>query len=371
MEGGPAGPPVRLGAGMTALLEIRGARRRFATPEGGYVAALDGVDLDVGTNEFVTLLGPSGCGKTTLLRAISGFEQLDEGSIQLDGADLGALPPFRRPVNTVFQSYALFSHMTVARNVGYALEVKGVDRATYEREVGQALEKVGLAEMGARKPSQLSGGQRQRVALARAIIAKPRLLLLDEPLSALDRNLRQQMQLELKELQHGLGIAFVFVTHDQEEALTMSDRVVVMRSGRIEQQGSPRDIYRRPRSRFVAEFIGETNLFSVTVERVEGSLALGRTAEGISLHLPAEGLRPGHSVMVALRPADFVLGNEGIAGRVTRSIYLGSDLHLFVHPDAGGPEIRVTARDGAGGAEAGSPVRLGYDPAAAHVLEEV
>ncbi|TNC67523.1 ABC transporter ATP-binding protein [Rubellimicrobium roseum] len=355
---------------MTALLEIRGARRRFATPEGGHIAALDGVDLDVGGNEFVTLLGPSGCGKTTLLRAISGFEQLDGGSVRLDGADLGALPPFRRPLNTVFQSYALFGHMTVARNVGYALEVRGVDRATYEREVGQALEKVGLSGMGARKPSQLSGGQRQRVALARAIVAKPRLLLLDEPLSALDRNLRQQMQLELKDLQHRLGIAFVFVTHDQEEALTMSDRVVLMRAGRIEQQGSPRDIYRRPRSRFVAEFIGETNLFSITVERIEGGLAVGRTAQGLALWLPAAGLRPGQSAVAALRPADFTLEDGDIAGQVSRSVYLGSDLHLFVRPNAGGPEIRVTARDRAGAPEVGTPVSLGYDPAAAHVLEE-
>ncbi len=185
---------------MESLLEIRGARREFVTPEGGHIAALDGVDLDVGAKEFVTLLGPSGCGKTTLLRAISGFETLDGGTIRLGGADLTALPPFRRPLNTVFQSYALFGHMTVARNVGYALEVSGVPKRQREAEVAEALDKVGLSGMGARRPGQLSGGQRQRVALARAIVAKPRLLLLDEPLSALDRNLRQQMQIELKTL---------------------------------------------------------------------------------------------------------------------------------------------------------------------------
>jgi spermidine/putrescine transport system ATP-binding protein len=353
---------------MAPLLEIRAARREFATPEGGKVCALDGVDLDVGPNEFVTLLGPSGCGKTTLLRAVSGFERLDGGSIRLEGSDLTALPPFRRPVNTVFQSYALFGHMTVARNVGYALEVSGVGKAQREAEVADALEKVGLSGMGSRKPGQLSGGQRQRVALARAIIAKPRLLLLDEPLSALDRNLRQQMQIELKALQHNLGIAFIFVTHDQEEALTMSDRIVVMRAGRIEQIGTPRDIYRHPLNRFVAEFIGETNLFPVTVDRIEGHTALSRTAEGLELLLPAEGRRPGENLTAILRPADFALAAEGIPGTVTRAVYLGSDLHLGVTPAVGGPEIRVTIRDGLGIGE-GTSVRLAHDPARVHVLE--
>ena len=353
---------------MESLLEIRGARREFVTPEGGRIAALDGVDLDVGAKEFVTLLGPSGCGKTTLLRAISGFETLDGGTIRLGGADLTALPPFRRPLNTVFQSYALFGHMTVARNVGYALEVSGVPKRQREAEVAEALDKVGLSGMGARRPGQLSGGQRQRVALARAIVAKPRLLLLDEPLSALDRNLRQQMQIELKTLQDRLGIAFVFVTHDQEEALTMSDRIVVMRAGRIEQIGAPRDIYRRPRNRFVAEFIGETNLFPVTVDRVEGGTALARTAEGLELLLPASGRKPGEAITAILRPTDFTLADKGIPGTVRSAVYLGSDLHLFVAPTAGGPEIRVTARDGQA-AETGASVHLAHDPARVHVLE--
>ncbi len=354
---------------MTALLDIRAARRDFVTPEGGRVAALDGVDLSVGENEFVTLLGPSGCGKTTLLRAISGFEALDSGTINLEGRDLSGLPPFKRPVNTVFQSYALFGHMTVARNVGYALEVRGTPRAAREAEVATALEKVGLAGFGGRKPSQLSGGQRQRVALARAIIAKPRLLLLDEPLSALDRNLRQQMQIELKALQHTLGIAFIFVTHDQEEALTMSDRIVVMRAGRIEQIGTPREIYRHPRNRFVAEFIGETNLFAATVDRIEGDLALARTAEGVALHLPAKGRKPGEAITAILRPTDFAVGPDGIPARVTRAVYLGSDLHLIVQPAAGGQELRVTVRDGATAPDAGAMVHLSHDPALVHVLD--
>jgi spermidine/putrescine transport system ATP-binding protein len=240
--------------------------------------------------------------------------------------------------------------------------------AAREAQVAEVLEKVGLAGLGARRPGQLSGGQRQRVALARAIIAQPRLLLLDEPLSALDRNLRQQMQLELKTLQHSLGIAFIFVTHDQEEALTMSDRIVVMRAGKIEQIGTPRDIYRHPKNRFVAEFIGETNLIAVTVDRIEGNEALARTAEGVELRLSGAGRKAGEQVTAILRPADFTLGATGIPGTVSRAVYLGSDLYVFIQPQAGGPEIRVIARDTAG-IEEGATVHLGHDPARVHVLE--
>lgn len=352
---------------MSALLEIRAARRVFTTPEGRSFAALDGIDLSVGDGEFVTLLGPSGCGKTTLLRSIAGFEAIDEGTIKLDGADLTGLPPHRRPVNTVFQSYALFPHMTVARNVGYALEVQGVDRARREAEVAEALEKVGMPDLGRRKPGQLSGGQRQRVALARAIVAKPRLLLLDEPLSALDRNLRQQMQYELKDLQHRLGISFVFVTHDQEEALTMSDRIVVMRAGKIEQIGSPRDIYRHPKTRFVAEFIGETNLLPATVTSVEdGRAAIALAGQGLSL--PAGSLRPGAPVVAVIRPTDFALSGSGIPGTVTRAVYLGADLHLTVAPETG-PEISVIARDTLKAPAEGDRVHLSFDPERVHLLE--
>jgi spermidine/putrescine transport system ATP-binding protein len=353
-----------------ALLEIRAARRAFATPEGRSVQALDGVDLAVGDGEFVTLLGPSGCGKTTLLRAVAGFEALDAGSVTLDGADLTRLPAHRRPVNTVFQSYALFPHMSVARNVGYALEVRGVPAREREAQVADALAKVGLDGLAARQPAQLSGGQRQRVALARAIVAQPRLLLLDEPLSALDRNLRQAMQLELKDLQHRLGIAFVFVTHDQEEALTMSDRVVVMRAGRVEQAGTPREIFRHPRTRFVAEFIGETNLFPGRVIAIDGGRASLRTDDGLTLSVPADGLAPGAQATAVLRPTDFTVGATGIHGTVTRAVYLGADLHLQVAPDGGGPDIRVTARDDAGAPCEGARVSLGYDPDAVHVMAD-
>ncbi len=352
---------------MKPLLEIRAARRIFTTPEGRSFAALDGIDLSVGDGEFVTLLGPSGCGKTTLLRAIAGFEQIDEGTICLDGTDLTGLPPHRRPVNTVFQSYALFPHMTVARNVGYALEVQGVSRAHRLAEVAEALDKVGMAELGTRKPEQLSGGQRQRVALARAIVAKPRLLLLDEPLSALDRNLRQQMQFELKDLQHRLGIAFVFVTHDQEEALTMSDRIVVIRAGKVEQVGSPREIYRKPKTRFVADFIGETNLLPARVTEVDGETAEIALA-GQTLTVPAGSLRLGMAVTAVIRPTDFTLGTHGIAGTVRRAVYLGADLHLKVAP-VEGPELSVVARDTSRAPGEGDRVYLSFDPAQVHLLE--
>ncbi|WP_322867651.1 ABC transporter ATP-binding protein [Aquicoccus sp. G2-2] len=352
---------------MTPLLEIGAARRIFTTPEGRNFAALDGIDLTVGDGEFVTLLGPSGCGKTTLLRAIAGFEQIDKGTIRLDGADLTGLPPHKRAVNTVFQSYALFPHMSVARNVGYALEVQGVSRTARETAVTEALDKVGMADLGSRKPDQLSGGQQQRVALARAIVAEPRLLLLDEPLSALDRNLRQQMQFELKELQHRLGIAFVFVTHDQEEALTMSDRIVVMRAGKVEQIGTPREIYRQPKTRFVAEFIGETNLFPVPVARINGPNAEIDLA-GQTLTMTADNLQVGAPVTAAIRPTDFILGSTGIAGTVTRAVYLGADLHLKVAPETG-HEISVIARDTAHAPNEGDKVHLSFDPACAHLME--
>jgi len=352
---------------MSDLLTITGARRAFVTPEGRAVPALDGIDLAVHDGEFVTLLGPSGCGKTTLLRAIAGLEAIDAGAIMLEGRDLTRLPAHRRPVNTVFQSYALFPHMTVARNVGYAMEVRGLPRAEREAQVADALAKVGLEGMATRKPSQLSGGQQQRVALARAIVAKPRLLLLDEPLSALDRNLRQAMQIELKDLQHRLGITFVFVTHDQDEALTMSDRIVVMRSGRVVQAGTPREIFRRPATRFVAEFIGETNLLSGTVEGGAAGPIL-RTSGGLSLRIPP-GTPPGARATAVLRPTDFTLGAEGIAGTVTRAVYRGADLHLSVAPEGGGPTLGAIARDNALAPQRGARVTLGYDPAAIHIME--
>jgi ABC-type Fe3+/spermidine/putrescine transport system ATPase subunit len=249
------------------LLELRGLSRRF-----GDFVALDNVDLSVAPGEFLTVLGASGSGKTTTLRLIAGFDRPTSGSIWMDGTDLAPLPPFRRPVNTVFQHYALFPHMSVRDNVGYGLRMQKVAPAEIARRVDEALAMVRLSELGARAPKQLSGGQQQRVALARALVNRPRVLLLDEPLGALDLKLRREMQLELKQLQTQVGITFIYVTHDQEEALTMSDRIVLMRAGRIEQIGTPREMYDCPRTRYVADFIGDTNLLRLPADSVEISV---------------------------------------------------------------------------------------------------
>jgi putative spermidine/putrescine transport system ATP-binding protein len=226
----------------------------------GDIAAVDGIDLDVQRGEFFTLLGPSGSGKTTTLRLIAGFERPDAGTVELAGTDVSDRPPFARDVNTVFQDYALFPHMSVAANVGYGLRIRKVPKAERERRVAEALEMVRLPSLGGRRPAQLSGGQRQRVALARAIVNRPQVLLLDEPLGALDLKLRQEMQVELKSIQQDVGITFVYVTHDQEEALTMSDRLAVFNDGRIVQVGAPAEVYERPGSQFVAGFVGVSNV---------------------------------------------------------------------------------------------------------------
>ena len=244
-------PPVEA----PADIRVRGLTKRF-----GDVTAVDAVDLDIAPGEFFTLLGPSGSGKTTTLRMIAGFESPDEGTIELGGRDVSRLPPYDRPVNTVFQDYALFPHMTVQQNVEYGLMVKKVEKRNRRARAEQALDMVRLTGFGGRKPSQLSGGQRQRVALARAIVNRPKVLLLDEPLGALDLKLRQEMQIELKSIQQEVGITFVYVTHDQEEALTMSDRLAVFNNGRIEQVGIPAEVYEHPQSEFIAAFVGVSNV---------------------------------------------------------------------------------------------------------------
>jgi len=364
-----------------ALVRLESAVKRFRTPEGGSVTALDHVDLAVGQNEFVTLLGPSGCGKTTLLRCISGFEDLDAGKLQIGGRAMAGVPAHRRPVNTVFQNYALFPHMNVEANVGYSLAVAGVERAERRRRVGEALALVNLQGMERRKPTQLSGGQQQRVALARAIIAKPQILLLDEPLSALDRKLRQAMQLELKNLQNGLGISFVFVTHDQEEALTMSDRVVVLDDGRIRQIGTPTEVYHRPGNVFVAQFIGESNIFQARVAAVEGAEAVFETVEGLYLIGRADGVSPGEVVSLLLRPENFDLlgegrdpepGNAAIDVRLDQEVFLGTDYHLIVRTQPGGKTLKATVRDahreGLSGIMPGATLRLQYSRQRLHPL---
>src|SRR4051812_46770196 len=272
-----AATPADKADGQTSALDVRlsGVHKRF-----GDVTAVDGVDIEIRHGEFFTMLGPSGSGKTTCLRMIAGFERPDEGRIELAGSDVTDLPPAERDVNTVFQDYALFPHMGVADNVGYGLKVKGVSKAERGRRVEEALALVRLEGYGDRRPSQLSGGQRQRVALARALVNQPRVLLLDEPLGALDLKLRQQLQVELKRIQSEVGITFVYVTHDQDEALTMSDRIAVMDGGRVLQVGSPRDVYEEPRSRFVAGFVGVSNLLELPVESSAGRVATLRLGDG-------------------------------------------------------------------------------------------
>ena len=264
---------------MVAIIEIRNLAKSF-----GSVRAVDGVDLDIHAGEFLTLLGPSGSGKTTVLRMIAGFETPDSGSIKLNGVDITYLPPYERDVNTVFQDYALFPHMDVISNIEYGLRVKGVAKDERREKAQRALEQVRLSGYENRKPHQLSGGQRQRVALARALVNRPSVLLLDEPLGALDLKLREQMQLELKELQREVGITFVFVTHDQEEALTMSDRIAAFNNGKIEQIDTPQNIYENPGTKFVAEFVGKTNSIEIQGARVNVRPEHIKVARSASTH---------------------------------------------------------------------------------------
>ncbi len=318
----------------------RGLRKSFP----GGVKALDDVDLDIVDGSFFTLLGPSGCGKTTLLRLIGGFEQQDAGTLHLHGQPLDGLPPWRRAVNTVFQGYAVFPHMTVAENVAFGLARRRRDAAATARRVAEMLELVQLAGLAARKPSQLSGGQQQRVALARALAPAPRVLLLDEPLSALDLKLRTEMQMELKRIQSTLGITFIFVTHDQHEALTMSDRIAVLRAGRIEQVGTPEDIYERPATRFVADFIGETNL--IDAER----LGDGRFRLACGTVLTAAEDAPGS--VLAIRPERIRLTPPGagdLDGRVDLAVYSGTDT-LYELALTGGLRLRLRGQNSAGAA---------------------
>ena len=297
----------------------------------GDVAAVDGVDLDIVAGEFFSMLGPSGSGKTTMLRMVAGFEQPSAGAIMLDGQDVTDRPPFDRDVNTVFQDYALFPHMTVEQNVAYGLMVKKVAKPERARRVGEALDTVRLGELGKRKPNQLSGGQRQRVALARALVNRPKVLLLDEPLGALDLKLREEMQLELKAIQRDVGITFVFVTHDQDEALTMSDRIAVFNKGRIEQVGSPAQVYEQPATEFVAGFVGTSNLLKdEAAEQFVGRRGTFTVRpEKIRLVDGAEALGDGE------------IGAEGAVRDVQ---YLGAETRFRVSLDAGA-ELIVTQQN--------------------------
>ncbi|MCV0397792.1 MAG: ABC transporter ATP-binding protein [Rhizobiaceae bacterium] len=340
------------------------------------VAALDAVSVAIRENEFFTLLGPSGCGKTTLLRLIAGFDFPTEGHILLHGADIGTLPPNKRPVNTVFQNYALFPHMTVAENIGFGLEMLNKPKAEITARVSQMLKLVRMEALAGRRTSQISGGQQQRVALARALAPQPKVLLLDEPLSALDYKLRKEMQIELKRLQNETGITFIFVTHDQEEALTMSDRIAVMSAGRILQIGSPRDIYDHPAERFVADFIGETNFLAGAVESLDGSRARVRLKSGAVLEAAVpEGFAPNGEATIVVRPEHARLAEgEGaaLAGTVETIVYFGTDTHVHVRLDDGGA-FTVRRQNSRGGEDVpaeGARVAIAIPGAAAQVLRD-
>ena len=328
-------------------VELRNVVKKFITPEGNELLAVDHVTMQIKNGEFFSMLGPSGCGKTTSLRMIAGFEWPTDGEIYIDGELQGHKPPFLRPVNTVFQSYALFQHMTVAQNVAFGLEMEGVGKAEIQRRVGQALDMVKLSGMHRRKPKQLSGGQQQRVALARALIKRPKVLLLDEPLGALDLKLRKEMQLELKALRQEVGITFIYVTHDQEEALTMSDRIAVMSAGNVLQMGPAVDIYERPSSRFVADFIGESNFLDGVVKGIKGARALVTIPawkQDLQATLAGD-VSIGDPVVVCVRPEKIRVadkpgaGENCIDGVVVNSTYIGSDTHVYV--DVRGQQLKM------------------------------
>ena len=344
------------------VVEVRGLVKRFGT-----FAAVDGVGFEVGANELFALLGPSGCGKTTLLRLIGGFETATAGEVRIDGEPMAGVPPNRRPVNTVFQSYAVFPHMSVADNVGYGLRVTGVARAEIDRRVAEGLAMVRLEGFERRRPDQLSGGQRQRVALARALVKRPKVLLLDEPLSALDRKLREEMRAELVRLQRETGIAFIIVTHDQDEALSMADRVAVMFEGRIVQIAPPEELYERPSSRRVADFIGTMNRFPARVlgPAPAGGVAVEALGLGrIELPRPGGGITAaGAEVGVAVRPekvrlldAEPPAGLIGLRGRVIQVAYFGDSSHVHLQTPEG---LRVTCnRQNSGRLDDGDGARV-------------
>jgi len=332
-------------------VQLVGLRKSF-----GDVIAVDNVDLEIGQGEFFSLLGPSGSGKTTVLRMIAGFEKPTAGAVLLLGQDVTQLAPYDRDVNTVFQDYALFPHMTVQRNVEYGLKVQGVAKAERHRRAGEMLEAVRLGQYGDRQPSQLSGGQRQRVALARALVNRPKVLLLDEPLGALDLKLREEMQVELKSIQQDVGITFIFVTHDQSEALSMSSRIAVFNQGRIEQVGTPRDIYERPATGFVAGFVGTSNLLSAEMSHRLLGVHAAHTVRPERLHLVSSAV-------------EISVGDVVVEGEVSDVHYLGAECRVRVRLDDGTTLVTVVPSDRLAGVSIGRHVHLAWRRQSAHVIE--
>ena len=348
-------------------LELRHVRREF-----GAHVAVDDVSMAIGNGEFVTLLGPSGCGKTTILRMVAGFEEVTRGTVLVGGVPMAGIPPYRRPIGIVFQNLALFPHLTVEGNIAFGLEVLKRPKAEVAERVGEMLALIGLDGLGARRVHEISGGQRQRVALARALITRPTVLLLDEPLGALDLKIRRQLQLELKRIQKQVGTTFVFVTHDQEEALTMSDRIAVMDRGNVEQLGTPSEIYNRPRTPFVARFIGDTNLFAGRVAAVEGDqVMVDVDALATTLRVPAlaGAFTVGDPVSVTVRPENVKVSELGagqalgLAGRLEEVTYAGAHLRCRLRVNA----IEILANLPAGpsreqAVEPGALLPIGWNP---------
>jgi len=362
---------------------VPSVRLERVTKRFGDFTAVRAMDLDIASGEFFTMLGPSGCGKTTTLRMVAGFEEPSEGSVYLDGEDVTRRPPFKRPTNTVFQSYALFPHRSVEKNVAFGLERKKVDRAEVKRRVAEELERVGLAAEARRRPSQLSGGQQQRVALARALVNRPAVLLLDEPLGALDLKLRKQLQVELKRIQRDVGITFVYVTHDQEEALTMSDRIAVMNHGVVEQISDPETVYERPATTFVAGFIGVSNLMPGEVVSANGAGAEMRLDAGPTVRTrESGGAGSGERAHAVVRPEKLVLeprdstGGDGasVEGQVESSLYLGTATQMVVKLGDGTrmtvlvPNVDADARREL--PAAGDGARLSWSDENIHIVRE-
>ena len=373
---GPAEPQNE--AGSTGSVKLEGVTKKF-----GDFTAVDDIDLEIASGEFFTMLGPSGCGKTTTLRMIAGFEQPTEGSVLIDDVDVAGLPAHKRPTNTVFQSYALFPHLSVKDNVAYGLKRKRVGKDEVESRVREELERVGLWSEANRKPNQLSGGQQQRVALARAVVNLPKVLLLDEPLGALDLKLRKGLQIQLKRIQREVGITFVYVTHDQEEALTMSDRIAVMNEGIIEQVAEPEEVYERPATTFVASFIGVSNLMPGKVVSVNGDRVAVELDAGVPVEAAANGLTSGETCHAVVRPEKLQIrrredpapdGLPSVNGTVESSVYLGTSTQIIVRLS---DDVRMTVlvpnadederqRLPGGGAE----VALSWAPDHIHVVRE-